>query len=75
MTLSSPAFVEEFEGAPPKFTGQLMALRSSPGLRPGVVPLLVLFLCVYAEYRNGDFWSALNWQLLSQPLAEAGSSL
>ncbi len=32
----------------------------------------MLFFCIYAGYRSGDFWSALNWQLLAQPLAEAG---
>jgi rhamnose transport system permease protein len=37
-----------------------------------VVALLVFFFCIYAGYRSGDFWSALNWQLLAQPLAEAG---
>jgi ribose/xylose/arabinose/galactoside ABC-type transport system permease subunit len=37
-----------------------------------VVALLVFFFCIYVGYRSGDFWSALNWQLLAQPLAEAG---
>ena len=50
----------------------MMELRRSGHLQPGVVMLLVLFFCVYAGYRSGDFWSALNWQLLAQPLAEAG---
>jgi len=49
-----------------------MKLRQSDNLQPVVVTLLVLFFCVYAGYRSGDFWSALNWQLLAQPLAEAG---
>jgi ribose/xylose/arabinose/galactoside ABC-type transport system permease subunit len=31
-----------------------------------------MFFSIYAGYRNGDFWSGLNWQLLVQPLAEAG---
>jgi rhamnose transport system permease protein len=50
----------------------MMALRRSGNLQPGVVILLAIFFCVYAGYRSGDFWSALNWQLLAQPLAEAG---
>lgn len=37
-----------------------------------VVAVLVFAFCIYAGYRSGDFWSALNWQLLVQPLAEAG---
>jgi ribose/xylose/arabinose/galactoside ABC-type transport system permease subunit len=41
-------------------------------LQPGIVAILILFFCLYAGYRSGDFWSALNWQLLVQPLAEAG---
>jgi rhamnose transport system permease protein len=47
-------------------------LRSAGNVQPGVVGLLVLFFCAYAGYRSGDFWSVLNWQLLVQPLAEAG---
>lgn len=48
------------------------ALRLSGNLQPGVVTLLVLFFCFYTGYRTSDFWTALNWQLLAQPLAEAG---
>ncbi|HEX8811271.1 MAG TPA: ABC transporter permease [Terracidiphilus sp.] len=55
-----------------KFTKRMMGLRLSGNLQPMVVTLLVLFFCIYAGYRSGDFWSALNWQLLAQPLAEAG---
>jgi ribose/xylose/arabinose/galactoside ABC-type transport system permease subunit len=72
MTSSSPVSLEKFGSSAPKFTERMMVLRASPHLQPGVVTLLVLFFCVYAGYRSGDFWSALNWQLLSQPLAEAG---
>jgi ribose/xylose/arabinose/galactoside ABC-type transport system permease subunit len=72
MTFSSPGSLEKFGNSAPKFTKQLMKLRRSGNLQPSVVTLLVLFFCVYAGYRSGDFWSALNWQLLAQPLAEAG---
>jgi ribose/xylose/arabinose/galactoside ABC-type transport system permease subunit len=50
----------------------MMKLRSAENLQPRVVVLLVFFFCLYAGYRSGDFWSGLNWQLLLQPLAEAG---
>jgi len=46
--------------------------HSAGNLQPGIVAILILFFCLYAGYRSGDFWSALNWQLLVQPLAEAG---
>jgi rhamnose transport system permease protein len=46
--------------------------RPSGNVQPGVVAILVVLFCCYAGYRNGDFWSVLNWQLLVQPLAEAG---
>jgi ribose/xylose/arabinose/galactoside ABC-type transport system permease subunit len=72
MTSSSPASLEKFRSPAQTFAERMTSLRASPHLQPGVVALLVLFFCVYAGYRSGDFWSALNWQLLSQPLAEAG---
>jgi ribose/xylose/arabinose/galactoside ABC-type transport system permease subunit len=74
MTSSSPtpASLEKFENPSPTFAIRLMELRLSGHLQPGVVTLLVLSFCVYAGYRSGDFWSALNWQLLTQSLAEAG---
>src|SRR5580700_3742902 len=74
MTSSSSASLEKFGNPAPEVSGsrRMMALRRSGNLQPGVVILLVLFFCVYAGYRSGDFWSALNWQLLAQPLAEAG---
>jgi ribose/xylose/arabinose/galactoside ABC-type transport system permease subunit len=72
MTSSSPASHENFGGPAQKFAERMMALHASVHLQPSVVTLLVLFFCVYAGYRSGDFWSGLNWQLLSQPLAEAG---
>jgi ribose/xylose/arabinose/galactoside ABC-type transport system permease subunit len=72
MTSSSPVSLEKFGSSAPKLAERMSALRGSPHLQPSVVTLLVLFFCVYAGYRSGDFWSALNWQLLLQPLAEAG---
>jgi ribose/xylose/arabinose/galactoside ABC-type transport system permease subunit len=36
-----------------------------------VVMLLVIF-AAYTGYRSQDFWTLRNWQLLVQPLAEAG---
>jgi ribose/xylose/arabinose/galactoside ABC-type transport system permease subunit len=72
MTPSSPASPEKLVNSQSKFTKRMMELRLSGNLQPGVVTLLVLFFCIYAGYRSGDFWSALNWQLLAQPLAEAG---
>jgi rhamnose transport system permease protein len=74
MTSSSSASLENFGNPAPKFSKskRILRLRRSPNLQPGVVIFLVLFFCVYAGYRSGDFWSALNWQLLAQPLAEAG---
>lgn len=68
---SSPAFETPGNSAP-QFTHRTARLRLSGNLQPGVVTLLVIFFCIYAGYRSGDFWSALNWQLLVQPLAEAG---
>jgi ribose/xylose/arabinose/galactoside ABC-type transport system permease subunit len=70
MTSSSPASPEKLVNS--QFTKRMMGLRLSGNLQPMVVTLLVLFFCIYAGYRSGDFWSALNWQLLAQPLAEAG---
>jgi ribose/xylose/arabinose/galactoside ABC-type transport system permease subunit len=72
MTSSSPASLDKFGRPALSFSERMLALRASPHLQPSVVALLVLVFCVYAGYRSGDFWSALNWQLLSQPLAEAG---
>jgi ribose/xylose/arabinose/galactoside ABC-type transport system permease subunit len=72
MTSSSSASLDKFGNSMPKFSERMMKLRRSDNLQPSVVALLVLFFCVYAGYRSGDFWSALNWQLLAQPLAEAG---
>jgi len=72
MTSSSPASLEKLVNSQSKFAKRMMELRLSGNLQPGVVTLLVLFFCIYAGYRSGDFWSALNWQLLAQPLAEAG---
>jgi ribose/xylose/arabinose/galactoside ABC-type transport system permease subunit len=72
MTSSSSASLDKFGDSVPKFSARMMKLRRSGNLQPSVVTLLVLFFCVYAGYRSGDFWSALNWQLLAQPLAEAG---
>jgi ribose transport system permease protein len=72
MTSSSSASLQKFGDSAPKLSERMMKLRRSGNLQPSVVTLLVLFFCVYAGYRSGDFWSALNWQLLAQPLAEAG---
>jgi ribose/xylose/arabinose/galactoside ABC-type transport system permease subunit len=72
MTPTSSATLDKFGNSPPKFAKRMMELRRSGRLQPGVVALLVLFFCVYAGYRSGDFWSASNWQLLAQSLAEAG---
>jgi len=72
MTSSPSASLEKLANSQSKFTKRMMELRLSGNLQPGVVTLLVLFFCIYAGYRSGDFWSALNWQLLAQPLAEAG---
>jgi rhamnose transport system permease protein len=74
MTASSSASLEKLGNPASKFSKSkgMMDLRRSGNLQPGVVMLLVLFFCVYAGYRSGDFWSSLNWQLLAQPLAEAG---
>jgi ribose/xylose/arabinose/galactoside ABC-type transport system permease subunit len=69
---SAPVSLEQFGNPAPKFINRMMKLRLSENLQPGVVTLLVLFFCIYAGYRSGDFWSALNWQLLAQPLSEAG---
>ncbi|HKN73843.1 MAG TPA: ABC transporter permease [Candidatus Acidoferrum sp.] len=70
--MTSPASYEKSGKHAPKFSTAVMKLRISESLQPGVVTLLVLFFCIYAGYRSGDFWSVLNWQLLTQPLAEAG---
>ena len=72
MNSSSLATVDKFGNATPRFNKRMMGLRQSENLQPGIVMLLVLFFCIYAGYRSGDFWSVLNWQLLAQPLAEAG---
>src|SRR5271168_2096620 len=72
MSSSSSMSLGQFENPQSKFAKRMMKLRLSGNLQPAVVSLLVLFFCIYAGYRSGDFWSALNWQLLVQPLAEAG---
>jgi ribose transport system permease protein len=72
MNSSSSPTVGKLGNATPRFNKRIMGLRQSENLQPGIVMLLVLFFCIYAGYRSGDFWSALNWQLLAQPLAEAG---
>jgi ribose/xylose/arabinose/galactoside ABC-type transport system permease subunit len=72
MNSSSLATVDKFGNATPGFNKRMMGLRQSENLQPGIVILLVLFFSIYAGYRSGDFWSVLNWQLLAQPLAEAG---
>jgi ribose transport system permease protein len=72
MTSSSSASHQKFGDSAPKFSEWMMKLRRSDNLKPIVVMLLMLFFCVYAGYRSADFWSTLNWQLLAQPLAEAG---
>jgi ribose/xylose/arabinose/galactoside ABC-type transport system permease subunit len=72
MNSSSLATLDKFGNSTSKFNKRMMGLRQSGNLQPSVVMLLVLFFCIYAGYRSGDFWSALNWQLLAQPLAEAG---
>ena len=72
MTSSSSASLNKLGNSAPKLNKRMIGLRPSGNLQPGVVTILILFFCVYAGYRSGDFWSALNWQLLSQPLAEAG---
>jgi ribose/xylose/arabinose/galactoside ABC-type transport system permease subunit len=72
MTSSSSSALESSANPAPRFTQRGARLRLSANLQPSVVTLLVLLFCIYAGYRSGDFWSALNWQLLAQPLAEAG---
>jgi ribose/xylose/arabinose/galactoside ABC-type transport system permease subunit len=72
MISTSSSTPDQFGNFTPKLATRMIALRRSGSLQPGVVALLVLFFCVYAGYRSGDFWSALNWQLLAQSLAEAG---
>ena len=72
MNSSSLATLGRFGNSTARFNKRMMGLRQSGNLQPGVVMLLVLFFCIYAGYRSGDFWSVLNWQLLAQPLAEAG---
>jgi ribose transport system permease protein len=72
MNPSSSASLEQFGNSTPRFTKRLINPRLVNNLQPGVVTLLVLFFCIYAGYRSGDFWTSLNWQLLAQPLAEAG---
>jgi len=72
MNSSSLATLGRFGNSTARFNKRMTGLRQSGNLQPGVVMLLVLFFCIYAGYRSGDFWSVLNWQLLAQPLAEAG---
>lgn len=40
--------------------------------QPRVVALLLLLFIVYVAARSADFWTLSNWQILVQPLAEAG---
>ena len=69
---SSPASFESAAGSAPN-PGRRISTRLLPAnLQPIVVAMLVLLFCIYGGYRSGDFWSVLNWQLLAQPLAEAG---
>jgi ribose/xylose/arabinose/galactoside ABC-type transport system permease subunit len=72
MTSSSSASLQKLGNSSLKIAMRRMDLRLSANLQPVVVTFLVLFFSIYAGYRSGDFWSALNWQLLAQPLAEAG---
>lgn len=37
-----------------------------------VVLILLILFAAYTGYRSQDFWTLRNWQLLVQPLAEAG---
>lgn len=37
-----------------------------------VVVILLVVFATYTGYRSQDFWTVRNWQLLVQPLAEAG---
>ena len=60
------------ENLSPKHNWRSARFYPAGNVQPSVVGILVLFFCIYAGYRSGDFWSALNWQLLLQPLAEAG---
>ncbi len=47
--------------------------RHRPELpQPLVVGALLALFCAYVGWRSGDFWTAANWQLLVQPMAEAG---
>lgn len=70
--MSSTASTLPPDSAPELETKRTPLFRSAGNLQPGIVAILILFFCLYAGYRSGDFWSALNWQLLVQPLAEAG---
>ena len=70
--MSSTASTLPPNSAPDLQTKRTPSFRPAGNLQPGIVATLILFFCLYAGYRSGDFWSALNWQLLVQPLAEAG---
>jgi rhamnose transport system permease protein len=72
MNSSSAPSVESSTNSAAKFPARITAVLLSANLQPMVVAVLVFVFCIYAGYRSGDFWSALNWQLLVQPLAEAG---
>lgn len=72
MISSSSASLDKFHNSPLRFAQQIRRFSLTGNLQPCVVTLLVLLFCIYAGYRSGDFWSALNWQLVVQPLAEAG---
>jgi ribose/xylose/arabinose/galactoside ABC-type transport system permease subunit len=72
MNSSSASSFESSANSTPKFAPHSAALLLSGYLQPVIVTMLVFIFCAYTGYRSGDFWSALNWQLLVQPLAEAG---
>ena len=51
----------------------MTSLRSRPAVPQAlVVGVLLALFCAYVGGRSGDFWTAANWQLLVQPMAEAG---
>ena len=67
-TLSSPPAGTAMPPAPANHRAGLSPIHWQPWI---VAVLLVLF-CIYTGWRTGDFWTVINWQLLVQPLAEAG---
>lgn len=48
------------------------AARAAIHWQPWIVAALLLLFSLYTGWRTGDFWTVMNWQLLVQPLAEAG---